>query len=152
MGTWRARVDAATGEVLELSDINDYAAAQVTGGTYLNSPTTGSEVVRPAPFANVSTGGFTNSAGIYNWTSGTVTSTLAGQYVQITDSCGAISQASGRLRQHRLRHLHRHRLHDAGRTAARATPTPPASSSTRSTGSRKWSAAGCPATPGSTSS
>jgi len=95
MGTWRARVDAATGEVLELSDINDYAAAQVTGGTYLNSPTTGSEVVRPAPFANVSTGGFTNSAGIYNWTSGTVTSTLAGQYVRIADTCGAISLASG---------------------------------------------------------
>ena len=95
MGTWRARVDAATGEVLELSDINDYAAAQVTGGTYLNSPTTGSEVVRPAPFADVSTGGFTNSAGIYNWTSGTVTSVLNGQYVKITDTCGAISLASG---------------------------------------------------------
>ena len=46
------------------------------------------------PFANVSTGGFTNSAGIYNCTSGTVTSTLAGQYVKITDTCGAISQAS----------------------------------------------------------
>jgi len=94
MGTWRARVDAATGEVLELSDINDYAAAQVTGGTYLNSPTTGSEVVRPAPYANLSSGGFTNSAGIYNFTSGTVTSTLSGQFVKITDTCGAISQAS----------------------------------------------------------
>ncbi len=94
MGTWRARVDAATGEVLELADVNEYAAAQVTGGIYLNSPTTGTEVVRPMPFANVSTGGFTNSAGIYNYTSGTVTSTLAGQYVKITDTCGAISQAS----------------------------------------------------------
>jgi fibronectin type 3 domain-containing protein len=94
MGTWRARVDAATGDVLELSDVNDYVSAQVTGGTYLNSPTTGSEVVRPAPFADVSSGGFTNSAGIYNWTSGTVTSVLNGQYVRITDSCGAISKAS----------------------------------------------------------
>jgi hypothetical protein len=60
----------------------------------LNSPTTGSEVVRPAPYANVSSGGFTNAAGLYNFTSGTVTSTLAGQFVKITDSCGAISQAS----------------------------------------------------------
>ena len=50
--------------------------------------------MRPTPFANVSSGGFTNSAGIYNFTSGTVTSTLAGQYVKITDTCGAISQAS----------------------------------------------------------
>ncbi|HTQ78845.1 MAG TPA: hypothetical protein VMM92_02530 [Thermoanaerobaculia bacterium] len=94
VGTWRARVDAASGDVLELSDINDYATAQVTGGIYQNSPTTGSEVVRPMPFANVSSGGFTNSAGLYNWTSGTVTSTLNGQYVKITDTCGAISQGS----------------------------------------------------------
>ncbi len=94
MGTWQARVDAATGEVLQLIDINDYVQAQATGGTYLNSPTTGSEVVRPAPYTNVSSGGFTNSAGLYNFTSGTVTSTLSGQYVKITDTCGAISQAS----------------------------------------------------------
>jgi hypothetical protein len=94
MGTWRLRVDATTGEVLELTDINEYAAAQVSGGTYLNSPTTGSEVVRPSPFANVSSGGFSNSGGVYTFTSGTVTSTLSGQFVKITDTCGAISQAS----------------------------------------------------------
>ncbi len=93
-GNWQARVDATTGEVLELVDINEYVTAQASGGTYLNSPTTGSEVVRPAPYANVSSGGFTNAAGLYNFTSGTVTSTLAGQFVKITDSCGAISQAS----------------------------------------------------------
>jgi hypothetical protein len=94
MGTWRARVDAATGEVLELSDINDYAAAQATGGIYQNSPTTGSEIVRPMPYADYGTGTYANSAGIYNWTSGTKTSTLNGQYVKITDSCGAISRTS----------------------------------------------------------
>ena len=94
MGTWQARVDATTGEVLELVDVNEYATAAVSGGTYLNSPTTGSEVVRPAPYANVSSGGFTNAAGLYNFTSGTVTSTLSGQFVKITDTCGAISQAS----------------------------------------------------------
>lgn len=94
MGTWRARVDAATGEVLELTDINDYAAAQATGGIYQNSPTTGSEIVRPMPYADYGTGTYTNSAGTYNWTSGTKTSTLSGQYVKITDSCGAISKTS----------------------------------------------------------
>ncbi|HEX4962143.1 MAG TPA: fibronectin type III domain-containing protein [Thermoanaerobaculia bacterium] len=94
MGTWRVRIDATTGEVLEFSDVNEYAAAQVSGGTYLNSPTTGSEVVRPTPFANVSSGGFSNSGGVYNFTSGTVTSTLSGQFVKITDTCGAISQGS----------------------------------------------------------
>jgi hypothetical protein len=95
IGTWRARVDAATGEVLELSDVNDYALAQVTGGIYQNSPTTGPEIVRPMPFANIigGSGGFSNSAGLYNFTTAT-SSTLAGQFVRISDVCGAITQAS----------------------------------------------------------
>ena len=89
--TWRARVDATSGKILEFRDINEYAAAQVTGGAKF----LGVAQTRPMPFANVSSGGFTNSAGVYNYTSGTVTSTLAGQYVRITDNCGAISQSSG---------------------------------------------------------
>jgi hypothetical protein len=93
MGTWQASVDAATGEVLALKDINDYVSAQATGGIYQNSPTTGSEIVRPMPYTNAGTGVFTNSAGVYNNTAA-VSSTLAGQYVKITDTCGAISQAS----------------------------------------------------------
>jgi hypothetical protein len=87
MGTWRGRVDAASGEVIELADINDYA--QATGGAYMSSPAVGAEIVRPMPFTNLSTGGFTNSAGIY---SGSATSTLSGQYVRIVDTCGSISQ------------------------------------------------------------
>jgi trimeric autotransporter adhesin len=94
MGTWQAQVDATTGEILSFDDVNKYVSAQATGGTYLNSAATGSEVVRPSPYANLSSGGFTNSAGIYNYTSGTVTSTLNGQFVKITDTCGTISQAS----------------------------------------------------------
>ncbi|HBL29100.1 MAG TPA: hypothetical protein DD490_19880, partial [Acidobacteria bacterium] len=86
--TWQARVDAGTGEVLALRDINEYAG--VTGGAKF----LGTAVVVPMPFANVSSGGFTNSAGVYSYPGGTVTSTLAGQYVRITDNCGAISQAA----------------------------------------------------------
>ncbi|HEY0781749.1 MAG TPA: hypothetical protein VGE98_04780, partial [Thermoanaerobaculia bacterium] len=94
MGNWRARVDAATGELLALEDINEYA--QATGGVFLNSPSTGSEVVRPMPFTNLSTGGFSNSAGLYTFSGGTLTSSLNGQFVKITDTCGAISlTASG---------------------------------------------------------
>jgi fibronectin type 3 domain-containing protein len=89
MGTWQARVDAATGEILQFADINDYAAA--TGGVYQNSPATGSEIVRPMPYADVSTSLFTNSGGIFTGTA--TASTLKGTYVKITDSCGAISQA-----------------------------------------------------------
>ena len=92
MGTWEARVDATTGEVLSFDDVNKYVSAQATGGTYLNSAATGSEVVRPAPYLTAGTT-TTNSAGIYNFTSA-VTTSLSGTYVKITDTCGAISQAS----------------------------------------------------------
>ncbi|HEY8020791.1 MAG TPA: hypothetical protein VIH93_06805, partial [Thermoanaerobaculia bacterium] len=90
MGTWQARVDAATGELLEFADVNEYA--QATGGVYQNSPATGSEIVRPMPYANLSTGGFANSAGIFS--GGPLSSTLSGQYARIVDTCGAISLAT----------------------------------------------------------
>ena len=97
VGTWRARVDATTGELLGFTDVNEYATAQVTGGAYAQDcPTAGcpaTELVLPMPFADLSIGGFTSSAGLYNYTSGTVSSTLNGQYVRITDTCGAISQS-----------------------------------------------------------
>jgi trimeric autotransporter adhesin len=83
--TWQARVDATNGEVLSLRDINEYAG--VTGGAKI----LGTSTNVPLPFANVSSGGFTNSAGVYSFPGGAVTSTLAGQYVRVLDNCGAIS-------------------------------------------------------------
>jgi PKD repeat protein len=92
-GTWRARVDATTGRLLDFYDINHYAKAQVTGGAFqLDRPA--AETVLAMPWANVGTGVYTNSAGVYDYSSGTVTSTLNGRYVRIVDSCGSISKAS----------------------------------------------------------
>jgi hypothetical protein len=85
--TWRIRVDAVSGEVLELVDTNDYA--QVTGG----AQSLGVETVRPMPYADVTPGGFANSAGVFPYTSGLVTSKLQGQYVGIIDLCGSLSQS-----------------------------------------------------------
>ncbi|HXU32507.1 MAG TPA: hypothetical protein VN851_18215, partial [Thermoanaerobaculia bacterium] len=90
MGTWRAKIDAGNGDILEFADVNDYA--QATGGIYQNSPTTGAEIVRPVPFTNLSSGGFTNSGGVFG--GGAATSTMAGQFVRISDTCGAISLAT----------------------------------------------------------
>ncbi|HEX6898646.1 MAG TPA: fibronectin type III domain-containing protein [Thermoanaerobaculia bacterium] len=84
-GTWRAQVDAATGEILSFTDMNHYA--QATGGAKV----LGASTNLPVPFTNLSSGGFTNSAGVYTFGGGTVTSSLAGQYVRISDNCGAIS-------------------------------------------------------------
>jgi len=105
-GTWEAMVDAHTGELLAFQDINDYAAEQVTGGVY---PVTSTEICPtngtcgammsgwPMPFANTglaAPNNYTNSAGIFDWTSGTVTTTLSGQYVRISDTCGSINNSS----------------------------------------------------------
>jgi hypothetical protein len=88
--TWQARIDAATGKVLELYDINEYA--QIIGGAYPVSPYFADETLLPMPFADAG-GGYTDSAGLYSYTSGAVASTLNGRYVRINDSCGAISMA-----------------------------------------------------------
>jgi trimeric autotransporter adhesin len=89
LGTWRARVDASTGEVLELYDANEYAKA--TGGVYPDSFIFGNETVLPMPFTNLSTGGFANSAGFFTFGGGALSSTLNGEFVRVVDTCGGIS-------------------------------------------------------------
>jgi trimeric autotransporter adhesin len=97
-GTWRARVDATTGELLEFLDVNHYA--QVQGGVYAASPEVGPETILPMPFADVTPVGFADSAGWYEYPGGTVSSSLAGRYVDIDDACGTIlkqASSSGRI-------------------------------------------------------
>jgi len=107
---WEVMVDAHSGEVLAFQDVNHYVNQQVTGGVY---PLTNTEICPnaqtcgtmqsgwPMPFADTglaSPNDFTNSAGIFNYTSGTVTTTLTGRYVDIVDTCGAVgNSASGDL-------------------------------------------------------
>jgi hypothetical protein len=105
--SWEVIVDAHNGEVLALQDTNHYASHQITGGVY---PVTSTEICPtngtcgtlqsgwPMPFADTgfaSPNNFTNSAGVFDWTSGTATTTLTGRYVDIVDSCGAVSNSSG---------------------------------------------------------
>ncbi|HSM14468.1 MAG TPA: hypothetical protein VLA66_10420, partial [Thermoanaerobaculia bacterium] len=90
--TWRARVNAATGELLELLDVNRYGS--VTGGVR-NGDDLPPDTILPMPFADVSSSGpYTNSAGVYGGTTAGITSALNGQFVRISDNCGAISMAS----------------------------------------------------------
>jgi hypothetical protein len=90
--TYRALVDARSGEVLELFDRNRYADAVVQGGIY---PTTSSdpEELRPFPFAIVSNGTtkVTNEAGVYDYSGGTASSALGGAHVSVSDVCGSVS-------------------------------------------------------------
>ncbi len=105
-GTFEMLVDAHGGQLLSLQDINQYGAEQVTGGVY---PLTSTEVCPtnqtcgtmqtgwPMPFTDTglaSPNNFTNSAGVFDYTSGTVTTTLTGRYVDIVDTCGGVSNSS----------------------------------------------------------
>jgi hypothetical protein len=63
-GTWRARVDAASGELLELGDLDQYATSRVSGGGVSAGGPAAPDVVRPMPFVQLSAGGYANSAGL----------------------------------------------------------------------------------------
>jgi hypothetical protein len=100
---WKVTVDAQSGEVLAIEDDNHYFDAQFTGGVYpsTNIGTCANNTVcgtmqpnTPMPWANTgltSPNNFTDAAGVYNFSSGTATTTLAGKYVRVADSCGAVS-------------------------------------------------------------
>jgi hypothetical protein len=97
-GTWRARVDAVSGDLLELVDANLYARAQ--GGVFPSSYSNSLETVLPMPFADVTPGGSTNSSGGYTYPGSPVTSHLAGPYIEIFDQCGTVgltSSGTGRV-------------------------------------------------------
>lgn len=99
---WEAIVDAETGELLGFQDLNQYVKKQIKGGVYPVSndgiPPDGVEQAGfPMPFADTglpAPNNYTNSAGLFEWTSGTVTTTLNGRYIRIADQCGSISESS----------------------------------------------------------
>jgi hypothetical protein len=95
IGTWRARIDATSGELLDFRDVNDYARA--TGGVYPSSYLFNNETALPMPFTDLSVGGFADSAGNFPAVAGGVTSTLTGKYVDVSDGCGSISLSSNAL-------------------------------------------------------
>ena len=100
---WELLIDAHTSEVLAFEDKNHYIDKQITGGAY---PLTNTEIcpdnVRcgvlqpntPMPYTNTgfaAPNDFTDSAGVFDYISGTTTTTLSGPYVTMTDTCGAIN-------------------------------------------------------------
>ncbi len=103
---WEAMIDAHTGDVIAFQDKNHYVAKQFKGGVY---PVTSTGICPtnqtcgslqsgwPMPFANTglpAPSDFTNSAGVYDYTAGTATTTLAGRFARMLDNCGAISAST----------------------------------------------------------
>ena len=100
-GTWRAEVDALTGEIVSFKDINDYASGTIIGGVQPLSndgscPTGCEQPGYPMPFADAGGGVFTDTGGNYAG-AGTGTTALNGKYVKSlnTGFCsGAINETA----------------------------------------------------------
>jgi len=99
LGQWEALVDAHNGELLAFQDLNHYGTDRVVKGAvypenYDGNPVDGVEIFGyPMPFADLSSGGFTDAGGNFA-AAGNVTTTLSGQFVNIAETCGAISESS----------------------------------------------------------
>ena len=93
--TYEVLFDAKSNRLVDVRDLNDYVDATVTGGVY---PTTNTdpETIVPFPYTSVSNGGakITDALGIYDYSGGSATVTLNGQYFQMVDTCGSISLAN----------------------------------------------------------
>ncbi len=110
VATWEVMIDAHTGEVIAFQDTNKYATQSIKGGVY---PLTNTEACpsydkcgvmepdQPMPFADTglpAPNNFTNSAGLFEYTSGIVTTILSGKYVDVYDYCGPINESAyGRI-------------------------------------------------------
>ncbi|OGF63648.1 MAG: hypothetical protein A2Y62_02025 [Candidatus Fischerbacteria bacterium RBG_13_37_8] len=99
--TWEMLVDAHSGKVLSFQDLNQYALRKIVGMAYplSNDNCSPQGIAYKSPMSYTDTGfaapnNYTSINGLYDWTSGTATTTLSGRYVDITDNCGAISEAS----------------------------------------------------------
>ncbi len=99
MGQWEALVDARNGELLAFQDLNHYGTARkIVGGVYPKSydgSLPGGVMVDgyPMPYANLSSGGFTDAGGNFS-AEGDVTTTLNGRFIRIQEFCGGISESS----------------------------------------------------------
>jgi hypothetical protein len=106
LSQWELMVDAMSGEVLALQDKNHYIDAGITGGVYpitntgvCPTPQNCGTMQSGWPMMAADTGfaspnNFTDSGGIYNYTSGTATTTLTGRFVDVNDTCGTINATS----------------------------------------------------------
>jgi len=99
-GTWEARIDAKSGQVLSFGDANRYGHIQ--GGVYKTDKNpTQTEVSVPLPKADYGAGLYADVAGNFSGNSGTsaLNGLLAGSNgvsagVGIVDTCGAVSMAA----------------------------------------------------------
>ena len=102
LNTWEMLIDAHSGQLISFQDTNQYLAKKIVGAIYpWSNDECGTEgsAVNSAPMPYTDTGfaapnNFTSLNGLYNYASGTATTTLSGTYVDVADWCGTISESS----------------------------------------------------------
>jgi len=102
IGNWEALVDAHSGELLSFDDKNDYAQRQIFGGVYPVSndqrvPDGVEQPGWPMPYADIHDGAdvsFSDQGGNIGCITGSISSSLQGRFLRITDTCGAINETS----------------------------------------------------------
>ena len=100
--TWEMQVDAHSGKVLAFHDLNQYALKKIVGSIYPVSNDgccpDGCAYKAGMPYMNtglVAPNNYTTFNGLFDWTTGTVTTTLDSRYITLgTDNCGAVSESS----------------------------------------------------------
>jgi Zn-dependent metalloprotease len=88
--------DAHENRVIKVENLTVEIDRTVGGGIYPQT-NTDAEVVVSFPYAALTDNGaadMTNMVGIYNWSGGTSSTKLDGQYIRISDKCGAISSST----------------------------------------------------------
>ncbi len=90
--TYEILVDAHSNKLLRISNLNRHVQATVTGGIYPTSPLD-QEANVAFPFVTVQNGTVknTNLEGHYDYSGGTASTSLNGQFFVINDNCGSIS-------------------------------------------------------------
>ncbi|OGF68079.1 MAG: hypothetical protein A2Y62_19690 [Candidatus Fischerbacteria bacterium RBG_13_37_8] len=102
VNNWELLVDAHTGQVISMRDLNLYATRKIVGATYAKTNDDCCPQGCPvfgAAMSYTNTGfaspnNYTSLSGQYEYTSGTATTTLNGDYVLVSDNCGSISESS----------------------------------------------------------
>ena len=102
IGVWEGLVDAVSGELLAFQDRGAYAVRRAIGGVYPVSndqvPPDGVEQVGwPMPYTDIggAVSSFTTTGGqVTTCETGSISTTLNGQFIRIQDGCGAINETS----------------------------------------------------------
>ncbi|OGF68076.1 MAG: hypothetical protein A2Y62_19670 [Candidatus Fischerbacteria bacterium RBG_13_37_8] len=102
INNWEFLVDAHTAQVLSMRDLNLYATRKIVGATYAKTnddccpqgcPVDGAAM----SFTNtgfLAPNNYTSLTGWYDYTSGSASTTLDGDFVKVVDNCGTINESS----------------------------------------------------------